>query len=60
ISCSGGLKVVVGGQPFPCQSGVARIQTKQITGEAICPPPNEVCGVRNIYMGNYTIILYYV
>ncbi|CAH8857665.1 unnamed protein product [Trichobilharzia szidati] len=44
ISCSGGLKVVVGGQPFPCQSGVARIQTKQITGEAICPPPNEVCG----------------
>ncbi|CAH8857671.1 unnamed protein product [Trichobilharzia szidati] len=44
FSCSGGLKIIVGGQPFPCQSGVARIQTNQVTGEAVCPNPNEVCG----------------
>nr|CAH8820984.1 unnamed protein product [Trichobilharzia regenti] len=44
ISCSGGLKIIVNGQPFPCQSGVARIKTNQVTGDAICPNPNEVCG----------------
>ncbi|VDP97635.1 unnamed protein product [Trichobilharzia regenti] len=56
ISCSGGLKIIVNGQPFPCQSGVARIQTNQITGEAICPHPNEVCGVRIICVKNISIL----
>ncbi|CAH8299704.1 unnamed protein product [Schistosoma turkestanicum] len=42
-SCSGGVQVIINGQPFPCNSGVAKIQTKQIQGEIICPDANMVC-----------------
>ncbi|VDP25273.1 unnamed protein product [Schistosoma curassoni] len=44
-SCSGGLQVIINGKPFPCNSGVATVQTNQIQGEIICPDPNTVCRV---------------
>ncbi|KAH8872666.1 Leishmanolysin-like peptidase [Schistosoma japonicum] len=43
ISCSGGLQVIINGKPFPCSSGVAKVQTNQIQGEILCPNPNDVC-----------------
>ncbi|CAH8583252.1 unnamed protein product [Schistosoma rodhaini] len=42
-SCSGGLQMIINGKPFQCNSGLAKIQTKQIQGEIICPNPNIAC-----------------
>uniref|UniRef100_A0A3Q0KIZ7 Leishmanolysin-like peptidase n=1 Tax=Schistosoma mansoni TaxID=6183 RepID=A0A3Q0KIZ7_SCHMA len=42
-SCSGGVQVIIDGKSFRCDNGVAKIHTKRIEGEAICPNPNDVC-----------------
>ncbi|CAH8525673.1 unnamed protein product [Schistosoma turkestanicum] len=47
-TCSGSGQVIVDGKPFRCESGVAKINTPQIQGEAICPDPRDVCRVRII------------
>uniref|UniRef100_A0A095CBK6 Leishmanolysin-like peptidase n=1 Tax=Schistosoma haematobium TaxID=6185 RepID=A0A095CBK6_SCHHA len=53
--CSRTVQIVVDGETFPCISGIAKIKTWRIDGNAICPDMNDVCRVSIVYVvNNYT------